>query len=165
MFLSIYRSELFELLITNKLDLKKQFKYFFRNGQVLSSTLRCKPIYQPSDKKVYCYFNLHNNGDDPIWVSKWFTPLEGIKSSCLKVMQNGKKVEYDGTMIYRLVPPPSRTFVRISSKGTVSAKFDLSDSYSINEPGKYSVSVDLKSLYIYMNSSSIEKKKSPHTFP
>ena len=60
----------------------------------------------------------------------------------------------------RLIPPPSKTFVRISPKASVSAKFDLSDSYSINKPGKYSVSVDLKSLYFYMSSDSIAKENS-----
>jgi hypothetical protein len=125
--------------------------FFSRNAQDVTSTLQCKPIYQPSDGKIQCHFTLHNNGDGPIWVSKWLTPLEGIQSNCLRVMRNGKNVRYDGILLSRRFPPPSMSYVRISSKGKVSTKFDLSKSYRINEPGIYTVSVDIKTLYFYPN--------------
>lgn len=80
-------------------------------------------------------------------MSKWLTPLEGIKSGCLNVTHSGKNIPYDGIQISRRFPPSSTSYIKIPRKGSVSTKFDLSKSFNLNKLGDYVVSVNIVPLY------------------
>ena len=121
---------------------------YFRISQDISSTLECQQTYLSSDEKIECRFHLHNNGNNTVSISKWFTPLDDVEFNYLRVTQNGQKVKYDGISHYRSLPPPSESYITIVPKGKVSTVFDLSKTYRIEEPGTFTVSVDIKALYL-----------------
>ena len=121
---------------------------YFSNSQDISSTLECQQTYLSSDEKIECRFHLHNNGNNPVSISKWFTPLDDVECNYLQVTQNGQKVKYDGISHYRRLPPPSESYITIVPKGKVSTVFDLSKTYRIEEPGTFTVSVDINALYL-----------------
>ena len=56
-------------------------------GSALKGQLIASPDYD-SSKPVMLRFDLTNNGDIDLYVLKWFTPLEGLNSDCLKVIRN-----------------------------------------------------------------------------
>ena len=62
--------------------------------------------------------------------------------------KNGRKVQYDGILCHRNFPPPSESYLTIAPKGKVSAVFDVSKAYSVKEPGTFTVSVDIPTLYL-----------------
>jgi len=59
------------------------------------------------DEHTHLIFELTNHTKQPLHILKWNTPLEGLKSDCLSVNKNGKRVSYDGLLIKRGQPGPA----------------------------------------------------------
>ena len=72
---------------------------------------------------------------------KWRTPLDGLRSDCLVVTRNGKKIPYDGIYMKRSIPGPDQ-FLLLTPGQTVSSTFDVSEGYDTTKAGNYSIAVD-----------------------
>ncbi len=112
---------------------------------VLKGKLVASKVYD-SAEPVKLRFDLTNNGDEDLYVLKWYTPLEGLNSDCLTVIRNEKsKVGYDGPMIKRGRPGPD-DYVLVPAGGTVSADVDVSASYAVSLPADYRVELNIQAL-------------------
>lgn len=114
--------------------------------RIFSSHLICAPKYETADK-IECKFHLTNNGKQDYSVLKWHTPLDGLKSDCLTVISNGKKLQYDGIYLRRSAPGPDQ-YLLIKAGKTVSSTFDVSDAYDMTKAGLYSIAVDTNLEYL-----------------
>ena len=112
---------------------------------VLKGKLVASEVYN-SAEPVRLRFDLTNNGDEDLYVLKWYTPLEGLNSDCLKVVRNERsKVAYDGPMIKRGLPGPD-DYVLIPAGKTVTADVDVSESYAVSKPANYQVELNIQAL-------------------
>jgi len=93
------------------------------------------------DEHTNLIFELTNHTKQPVHILKWNTPLEGLRSDCLSVNKNGKKVSYDGLLIKRGQPGPN-DFVTLQPGQSTSSKINVGEAYNIASPGK--VKVDYK---------------------
>jgi hypothetical protein len=111
----------------------------------LKGRLVASRVYD-SAEPVQLRFELTNDGDEDLYVLKWYTPLEGINSDCLTVLRNGKtRVPYDGPMVKRGNPGPD-DYVLIPAGKTVAVDVDLSESYAVSRPAKYQVELNIPAL-------------------
>jgi hypothetical protein len=120
-----------------------------RESTIVAAVLRGKlfasKVYD-SAEPVKLRFDLTNNGEEDLYVLKWYTPLEGLNSDCLKVVRNEKsKVAYDGPMIKRGHPGPD-DYVLIPAGETVTADVDVSESYAVSKPADYQVELNIQAL-------------------
>ena len=112
---------------------------------VLKGKLVASKAYD-SAEPVTLRFDLTNNGDEDLFVLKWYTPLEGLNSDCLTVIRNEKSnVAYDGPMIKRGHPGP-HDYVLIPAGETVTADVDVSESYAVSIPADYRVELNIQAL-------------------
>lgn len=86
-------------------------------------------------------FQLHNDGPMSVVVLKWYTPLEGLWSDCLRVTHNGVNIPYDGPLAKRGAPS-AQDFVCIPAGGSFAVCVDVSKAYDTTDPGFYEVAVD-----------------------
>src|SRR3954464_2109925 len=108
---------------------------------VLKGKLIASGVYD-SAEPVRLRFELTNDGDEDLYVLKWYTPLEGLNSDCLTVLRNGKtKVPYDGPMVKRGNPGPD-DYLLIPAGKTVTAAVDVSESYPVSKPANYQVELN-----------------------
>jgi hypothetical protein len=112
---------------------------------VLKGKLVASKVYD-SAEPVRLRFELKNDGDEDLYVLKWYTPLEGLNSDCLTVLRNGKTpVPYDGPMIKRGNPGPD-DYVLIPAGEIVAADVDVSESYAVSKPAAYQVELNIPAL-------------------
>ena len=90
---------------------------------------------------------MRNNGKKDYSVLKWRTPLDGLRSNCLAVDANGKKLQYDGIYTKRSAPSPDQ-YLLVKPGQTVSSTFDVSDAYDMTKAGLYSMAVDTYLEYV-----------------
>jgi peptidyl-Lys metalloendopeptidase len=90
------------------------------------------------DEAASLIFELTNHSKEPVHILKWNTPLEGLKTDCLTVLHNGKRIAYDGKLIKRGRPGPE-DFLSLDPGRSAVAKIDVSESYDISKPGKVNV--------------------------
>ena len=83
-------------------------------------------------------FSLENVSSEPLWVLKWYTPLEGLWGKILRVTRDGTQVPYQGPLAKR-GPPRLEDYVRIEPGRSASAEIDLSKAYDTSVPGAYRV--------------------------
>jgi len=83
-------------------------------------------------------FTLVNASRAPLWVLKWYTPLEGIWGKILLVTRDGATLPYQGPLAKRGAPR-REDYVRVQASQSVSAEFDLSKVYDLTVPGSYRV--------------------------
>ena len=107
---------------------------------IFSAAIDCSTSYQTTHH-IRCTFSLTNDGRRDYSVLKWRTPLDGLRSDCLAVTRNGKKIPYDGIYMKRSMPGPDQ-FLFLVPGQTVSSTFDVSEGYDMTKAGKYSIAVD-----------------------
>ena len=112
---------------------------------VLKGKLVASKVYD-SAEPVKLRFELANKGDVDLYILKWYTPLEGLNSDCLKVIRNEKsKVAYDGPMVKRGHPGPE-DYLLVPAGETVSADVNVSESYAVSLPADYRVELNITGL-------------------
>jgi hypothetical protein len=120
------------------------------------------------DEAASLIFELTNHSKEPVHILKWNTPLEGMKTDCLAVRYNGKKIVYDGKLIKRGRPGPE-DFLSLDPGESASAKIDVGEAYDISKPGRVKVAYRsekmvyfrqpvTKSLLLTMSTSNITGK-------
>lgn len=97
------------------------------------------------DQPIRLKFSLTNIGDGDWYVLAWYTPLEGLRSNCLKVSYNNELLQYDGIMMKRGNPPPE-AYILLKPGGFVTSEFDIGSGYPVNVPGEYMVKFEKNNL-------------------
>ncbi|MBI5827482.1 MAG: hypothetical protein HZB22_07145 [Deltaproteobacteria bacterium] len=106
-----------------------------KQGPQMRFTLDAQQSYA-AGSPVAIRFTLENLTAEPLYVLKWYTPLEGIKGRIFKVTRDGVEVLYEGPMVKR-ANPVRDDYVRIGPGESVSVAVDLSVVYDLTKPGEY----------------------------
>jgi hypothetical protein len=96
------------------------------------------PASLPSDDVVKLTFSLTNHADEPVYLLKWFTPLEGIGGDIFRISRDGQLVPYQGILASRSDPAPD-AYVLLEAGETVSAEVDLAQAYDFSQAGTYTI--------------------------
>lgn len=78
------------------------------------------------------------SGDKPVYALRWYTPLEGIRGSFLKVEREGVAIPYQGPMVKR-GDPSLEDYVEVFPDKPVEGMVDLGPAYDFSRPGGYTV--------------------------
>jgi len=87
---------------------------------------------------VIINFQLKNITAEPLYLLKWYTPLEGIAGNIFEVTLNGQEVPYIGIMASRGAPT-AESYVFLEAGEEVTAKVNLVQSYDFSQPGVYTI--------------------------
>lgn len=89
---------------------------------------------------VVMKFTVRNDSDKELQFLKWDTPFEPLVSKYLDVKdENGTEVNYIGAMAKRAMPPPSSSYMRLTSGDKLTENVDLLKGYAITKPSRYTV--------------------------
>ena len=94
-----------------------------------------------SDEPVRTTFKLTNLSQEPMHILKWFTPLEGLWSDCLRVLHNGRRIPYDGPLAKRGIPT-EKDYLRLAPGQSIQVQVAVHEAYKVSEPGTYNVSAE-----------------------
>jgi hypothetical protein len=92
----------------------------------------------PTREHVMLKFVLENSSAAPLYVLKWYTPLEGIAGEIFKVTNEGLRIPYQGILASR-TPPTIDSYVFLEPGESVSQVVDLATSYDFSKPGVYTI--------------------------
>jgi hypothetical protein len=91
-----------------------------------------------SGQSVNLKFELTNQSERPLYVLKWYTPLEGIAGEIFRVTRDGEAVPYQGILASRSVPTAD-SYVLLEPGERVSAEVDLGTSFDFSKSGTYRI--------------------------
>ena len=94
--------------------------------------------YLSVGEEVRIIFTLTNTSDTPLYILKWYTPLEGIAGEIFQVTRDGRKVPYKGILAYRDAPSPEDYFL-LHPDESVEAYGHFGPSYDFSIPGNYEI--------------------------
>lgn len=83
-------------------------------------------------------FTLINQATYPLYVLKWYTPLEGIAGEIFRVVRDGQPLPYRGILAMRGDPGPE-SYVLLPAGGSETATVDLAQAYDFSEVGTYTI--------------------------
>jgi hypothetical protein len=83
-------------------------------------------------------FTLTNSSETPIYVLKWYTPLEGIYGEIFRVYYKGRAIQYLGIQASRGAPIAD-DYVYLEPGGSATAVVDLATSYDFSKAGTYRI--------------------------
>lgn len=89
-------------------------------------------------EEVNLKFTLTNTTETPLYILKWYTPLEGIAGEIFKITRDGQAVPYEGILASRGFPTRD-SYVFINAGESVSAVVDLGTSFDFSEAGTYQI--------------------------
>jgi hypothetical protein len=97
-------------------------------AELLSYRLRAQKSYDHS-LAINLGFSLENLSPNDLWILKWYTPLEGIKSNIFQVVCDGVEIPYEGRMVKRGAPERD-DYLRLAARSTEHVEVDLSNAYN-----------------------------------
>ena len=128
------------------------------NGSPISLDMACKKALSA----ITCSFMFTNNGNEDYYLMKRKTPLEGIRSPFVTITHEGTAILlYKGIIVYRL-PPTKENFVLLKAGGSISVTVQITDAFSIDTDGLYTVQYSKPLQYLSvneMNAMSIDQLK------
>lgn len=104
--------------------------------------VRGEPTYQRGER-VSLTFEIENVSDTDYRLLIWNTPLEGEVFNFLEVRCGDHVVPYDGRLVKRGDPSPD-SYRKIVAGETIVEELDISESYALDEPGYYDVTLRVK---------------------
>ncbi|MER5371438.1 hemopexin repeat-containing protein [Streptomyces sp. NPDC002722] len=104
--------------------------------------IRGEPVYRRGEP-VSLAFEIENVSDTDYRLLVWNTPLEGEVFNFLEVRCGDRVVPYDGRLVKRGEPTPN-SYRRIAAGETIVEELDISESYSLDEPGYYDVTLRVR---------------------
>ena len=110
---------------------------------------------------VTCSFLFTNNENEDLYLMKRNTPLEGIRSPFVTITHEDTAILYKGIIVYRL-PPTKENFVLLKAGGSISVTVQITDAFSIDTDGLYTVQYSRPLQYLSvneMNAMSIDQLK------
>ena len=120
------------------------------NGWPVSLDMACNKVLS----SVACSFEFTNNANEDLYLLKRNTPLEGLYSEFVSVSLDGRPLEYEGIYIYRL-PPTKDEFVLLKAGESISASVQITDIFSIDTDGLYTVQYSRPLQYLSVNEISL----------
>ncbi|MFJ9414345.1 hemopexin repeat-containing protein [Streptomyces sp. NPDC101227] len=105
-------------------------------------TLRGEPTYRRGEP-VSLIFEIENVSDTDYRLLVWNTPLECEVFNFLEVRCGDRVVPYDGRFVRRGDPSPD-SYRTIAAGETIIEELDISESYALDEPGTYDVTLRVK---------------------
>ena len=119
------------------------------NGWPVSLDMACNKALSG----VACSFEFTNNANEDLYLLKRNTPLEGLYSRFVSVSLDGRPLEYEGIYIYR-IPPTKDEFVLLKAGESISASVQITDTFSIDTDGLYTVQYSRPLQYLSVNEMS-----------
>ena len=84
-------------------------------------------------------FIFTNKTEDDLYILKWCTPLEGMKSPFLTIKSGEKEVEYEGVIAKRSSPYKQEYYKHLKPHHPVENTIDLAEAYAFPYTGEYIV--------------------------
>ena len=119
------------------------------NGWPISLDMACNKALSA----VACSFEFTNNANQDLYLLKRNTPLEGLNSQFVSVFLDGGPLEYEGILVYRL-PPTKDEFVLLKAGESISASVQITDVFSIDTDGLYTVQYSRPLQYLSVSEMS-----------
>ena len=119
------------------------------NGWPISLDMACNKALSA----VACSFEFTNNANEDLYLLKRNTPLEGLSSQFVFVSLDGRPLKYEGILIYSL-PPTKDEFVLLKAGESISATVQITDVFSIDTDGLYTVQYSRPLQYLSVNEMS-----------
>ena len=119
------------------------------NGWPVSLDMACNKALS----SVACSFEFTNNANEDLYLLKRNTPLEGLISEFVFVSLDGRPLEYQG-IIMRRIPPSKDEFVLLKAGESISATVQITDIFSIDTDGLYTVQYSRPLQYLSVNEMS-----------
>ena len=119
------------------------------NGWPISLDMACNKALSA----VACSFEFTNNANGDLYLLKRNTPLEGLYSHFVSVSLDGRPLEYEGIYAYRL-PPTKDEFILLKAGESISASVQITDVFSIDTDGLYTVQYSRPLQYLSVNEMS-----------
>ncbi|XP_011406451.2 PREDICTED: uncharacterized protein LOC105314155 isoform X3 [Amphimedon queenslandica] len=119
------------------------------NGWPFSLDMACNKALSA----VACSFEFTNNANEDLYLLKRNTPLEGLRSQFVSVSLDGRPLKYEGMYVRRL-PPTKKNFVLLEAGESISAKVQITDIFSIDTDGLYTVQYSRPLQYLSVNEMS-----------
>lgn len=96
------------------------------------------PQTLPNGAQVELTFTLTNYAAHPLYVLKWYTPLEGVAGEIFRVERNGQMLPYQGILAMRGDPGPE-DYILLQPGGSAAATVNLADAYDFSQAGSYTI--------------------------
>ncbi len=126
----------------------------------LHCDLQAKPAYHPGER-VEVTFRIANQGQTPLWVLRWNTPLEGLVGDCFEISHDDEVVFFEGRMVKRGMPEASE-YVLIPPGESREGKVDLRAAYKVEAPGKYQLKFDSVLFDVADEESQVPRRLDDH---
>lgn len=107
-------------------------------------------------------FTLENLSSGPLYVLKWYTPLEGLKGDIFRVTRDGVEIRYEGMMVKR-ADPRKEDYVRLGPRESVSAAVDLASTYDLSKEGRYFVEFTGRFHDVVREGEEVPRAMAKHT--
>jgi peptidyl-Lys metalloendopeptidase len=91
-----------------------------------------------AEEPVALTLRLANRGEGSVWVLRWQLPSDEIEADILAVTRDGEPVQYIGPLVKRPAPTAA-DWVEIAAGDELTATFDPTAVYDMNQPGRYTV--------------------------
>ena len=105
-------------------------------------------------------FIFTNKTEDDLYILKWCTPLEGMKSPFLTIKYGDKEVKYEGIIAKRLSPCKQEYYKHLKPHRPVENTIDLAEAYAFPDTGEYIV--QYSNTLVYLSKTSYEKPDFDH---
>ncbi|XP_019854646.1 PREDICTED: uncharacterized protein LOC109583652 isoform X2 [Amphimedon queenslandica] len=119
------------------------------NGWPVSLDMACNKALSA----VACTFEFTNDANENLYLLKRGTPLEGLISRFITVSVAGSPIEYDGPFVHRL-PPTKDEFVLLKAGESISTTVQITDAFSIDTDGLYTVQYSRPLQYLSVDEMS-----------
>jgi Lysine-specific metallo-endopeptidase/Hemopexin len=108
----------------------------------LRQSIHMQPTYRLGEP-VTLRYEVENTGGEDYSLLTWDTPLGGEVMNFLEVRHEGRAIPYDGRLVKR-GEPSAESYRTIAAGETVVEELDLSESYALEDPGTYTVTLDFR---------------------
>lgn len=95
-------------------------------------------VQQGNGGPIMVKFLLKNNAEEPVYLLKWYTPLEGIAGNIFEVTRDGQEIPYIGILASRGAPTPE-SYVFLEPGEKVTAEVNIAEAYDFMQPGLYTI--------------------------
>ncbi len=91
-----------------------------------------------SGEPIKINFVLKNISSEPLYLLKWYTPLEGIAGDIFEITRDGEPVPYEGILASRGNPSPE-SYIKLDPGKGESVEVPIATAYDFSKPGTYTI--------------------------